>query len=76
MSHILLAPAFAGSIWKWADGEDSFAKLLKDRLWLLSHIPFTSSRNTREHNSFDIDENGYGEADHDEQLNTYPLGGV
>lgn len=53
-----------------------FAKLSKDRLCLLSHIPFTSRCHTREHNSFDIDENGYSKADHDEQLNTYPLDGV
>lgn len=32
VSYILLAPLFAGSIWKWPDVEDSFTKLSKDRL--------------------------------------------
>lgn len=37
---------------------------------------FTSGWNNAEHNSLDFDENGYGEANHDEQLNISPLDSV
>jgi len=72
VSHVLLAPGFAGSIWKRAGGVDSFAKISKEAVATFSPPLYFKLHQYR--TQFDFDENDHGEAN--EQLNTYPLYGV